>query len=620
MFPEYDVIVVGAGHAGCEAAHAAATMGSKVLLATMNMQTIAQMSCNPAMGGVAKGQIVREIDALGGMSGIITDKTMIQFRMLNLSKGPAMWSPRAQSDRMLFAAEWRQVLENNPNVDFWQEMVVGLSVKEGQVKGVYTSLGIEIKAKSVILTNGTFLNGLIHIGEKQFGGGRTGEKAAKGLTEQLIQLGFESGRMKTGTPPRVDGRSLDYNKMEEQFGDENPSKFSFTNTSSLSSQRSCFITYTNNTVHETLKTGFSKSPMFNGRIRGLGPRYCPSIEDKINRFAERERHQIFVEPEGWDTVEVYVNGFSTSLPEEVQYKALRQIPGFENAKMFRPGYAIEYDYFPPTQLSATLETHLIENLYFAGQINGTTGYEEAACQGLIAGINAHLKVNEKDPFILNRSQAYIGVLIDDLINKGTDEPYRMFTSRAEFRILLRQDNADLRLTALGNAIGLASQERLDQMLNKKESVKDLLEKLNIIKLKPEEVNPTLEKHNTALIREKANLYSLLKRPQLNIEDIIDEHDYIKQAISEYPKEIRQQAEIHIKYENYIEKEEKLAEKMKSLESYKIPIDLDLSKITALSAEAREKFKKIKPETIGQASRISGVSPADISIMMVYLEK
>lgn len=620
MFPEYDVIVVGAGHAGCEAAHAAATMGSRVLLATMNMQTIAQMSCNPAMGGVAKGQIVREIDALGGMSGIITDKTMIQFRMLNLSKGPAMWSPRAQSDRMLFASEWRFVLEANPNVDFWQEMVTGLLVKNGRIAGVYTSLGIEIKAKSVILTNGTFLNGIIHIGEKQLGGGRTGEKAAKGLTEQLIQLGFESGRMKTGTPPRVDGRSLDYNKMEEQFGDENPGKFSFTNTPNLTEQRSCFITYTNNTVHETLKTGFAKSPMFNGRIKGLGPRYCPSIEDKINRFAERERHQIFVEPEGWNTVEVYVNGFSTSLPEDVQYKALKEIPGFENAKMFRPGYAIEYDYFPPTQLSATLETHLIQNLYFAGQINGTTGYEEAACQGLIAGINAHLKVNERDPFILNRSQAYIGVLIDDLINKGTDEPYRMFTSRAEFRILLRQDNADLRLTALGNAIGLASQERLDQMLNKKESIKNLLENLNTIKLKPEEVNPTLIEFNSAPIKEKVNLYSLLKRPQLNIEDIMNNHESLKQSLAKYPLEIRQQAEIHIKYENYIEKEEKLAEKMKGLESYRIPADLELSKITALSAEAREKFKKVKPETIGQASRISGVSPADISIMMVYLEK
>ena len=620
MFPEYDVIVVGAGHAGCEAAHAAATMGSKVLLATMNMQTIAQMSCNPAMGGVAKGQIVREIDALGGMSGIITDKTMIQFRMLNLSKGAAMWSPRAQSDRMLFAAEWRQVLENNDNVDFWQEMITGLSVKDGRVIGVYTSLGIEIKAKSVILTNGTFLNGLIHIGEKQFGGGRTGEKSAKGLTEQLISLGFESGRMKTGTPPRVDGRSLDYTKMEEQFGDEHPGKFSYTNIPTLTKQKSCYITYTNNAVHDTLKTGFSKSPMFNGRIQGLGPRYCPSIEDKINRFAERERHQIFVEPEGWNTVEVYVNGFSTSLPEDVQYKALREIPGFENAKMFRPGYAIEYDYFPPTQLSATLETHLVQNLYFAGQINGTTGYEEAACQGLVAGINAHLKINEKEPLILNRSQAYIGVLIDDLINKGTDEPYRMFTSRAEFRILLRQDNADLRLTALGNAIGLASQDRLDHMLDKKEKVKNLLEELNTTKLKPEEANPILEKNNTAPIKEKINLYALLKRPQLNIEELINNHEAVKQSIGRYSLEIREQAEIHIKYENYIEKEEKLAEKMKGLESYRIPADLDLTKITALSAEAREKFIKVRPETIGQASRISGVSPADISIMMVYLEK
>lgn len=620
MFKEYDVIVVGAGHAGCEAAHAAATMGSKVLLVTMNMQTIAQMSCNPAMGGVAKGQIVREIDALGGMSGIITDKTMIQFRMLNKSKGPAMWSPRAQSDRMDFAIEWRMVLENNPNIDFWQEMVTNILIKEGRAVGVVTSLGIEIKAKSVILTNGTFLNGLIHIGEKQFGGGRTGEKAATGITEQLIQLGFESGRMKTGTPPRVDGRSLDYSKMEEQFGDEAPEKFSYTDTKPLTNQRSCFITYTNNKVHDILKTGFDKSPMFNGRIRGLGPRYCPSIEDKINRFAERERHQIFVEPEGWETVEVYVNGFSTSLPEDVQYKALTAIPGFENAKMFRPGYAIEYDYFPPTQLSTTLETHLIENLYFAGQINGTTGYEEAACQGLMAGINAHLKSREVAPFILNRSQAYIGVLIDDLINKGTDEPYRMFTSRAEFRILLRQDNADLRLTALGNAIGLASQDRLDLMLNKKESVNTLLNDLKTIKVTPQEINTGLEKNKTASIREKTAVYNLIKRPEIGLENLEAISTTVKTLLTKYSDEEKQQAEIQIKYETYIEKEEKLAEKMKNLDAYKIPVEFDFSKITALSAEAKEKFKKVKPETIGQASRISGVSPADISIMMVYLEK
>lgn len=620
MFKEYDVIVVGAGHAGCEAAHAAATMGSKVLLVTMNMQTIAQMSCNPAMGGVAKGQIVREIDALGGMSGIITDKTMIQFRMLNKSKGPAMWSPRAQSDRMDFAIEWRMVLEKNPNIDFWQEMVTNILIKEGRAVGVVTSLGIEIKAKSVILTNGTFLNGLIHIGEKQFGGGRTGEKAATGITEQLIQLGFESGRMKTGTPPRVDGRSLDYSKMEEQFGDEAPQKFSYTDTKPLINQRSCFITYTNNKVHDILKTGFDKSPMFNGRIRGLGPRYCPSIEDKINRFAERERHQIFVEPEGWETVEVYVNGFSTSLPEDVQYKALTAIPGFENAKMFRPGYAIEYDYFPPTQLSTTLETHLIENLYFAGQINGTTGYEEAACQGLMAGINAHLKSREAAPFILNRSQAYIGVLIDDLINKGTDEPYRMFTSRAEFRILLRQDNADLRLTALGNAIGLASQDRLDLMLNKKESVNTLLNDLKTIKVTPQEINTGLEKNKTASIREKTAVYNLIKRPEIGLENLEAISTTVKTLLTKYSDEEKQQAEIQIKYETYIEKEEKLAEKMKNLDAYKIPVEFDFSKITALSAEAKEKFKKVKPETIGQASRISGVSPADISIMMVYLEK
>ena len=621
MFPEYDVIVVGAGHAGCEAAYAAATMGSKVLLATMNMQTIAQMSCNPAMGGVAKGQIVREIDALGGMSGIISDKSMIQFRMLNKSKGPAMWSPRSQNDRMKFAEEWRFALEQNPNVDFWQEMVSGIVVKQNRACGIITGMGIQIKAHSVVLTNGTFLNGVIHVGEKQFGGGRTGEKAATGITEQLVQLGFESGRMKTGTPPRVDGRSLDYSRMEEQYGDENPEKFSFSNeTSPLERQKSCFITYTNGSVHETLKTGFDRSPMFNGRIKGVGPRYCPSIEDKINRFAERDRHQIFVEPEGWNTVEIYVNGFSTSLPEDVQYKALQKIEGFENVKMFRPGYAIEYDYFPPTQLKTTLETNLIDNLYFAGQINGTTGYEEAACQGLVAGINAHLKTSEKEPFILDRSQAYIGVLIDDLINKGTEEPYRMFTSRAEFRILLRQDNADIRLTSLGHKIGLASEERMEVMLNKKESVDNIIAELKKFKVKPEEVNDELNTLNTATIREKVAVYNLLKRPEIGIAELMEMDPELKNNVGKYPKERWHQAEIQIKYENYIEKEEKLAEKMKGLESYRIPAEFDFSKISALSAEAREKFKKVKPETIGQASRISGVSPADISIIMVYLEK
>ena len=620
MFPIYDVIVVGAGHAGCEAAHAAATMGSKVLLVTMNMNTIAQMSCNPAMGGVAKGQIVREIDALGGMSGIISDKSMIQFRMLNKSKGPAMWSPRTQNDRMRFAEEWRLALERNPNVDFWQEMVTGLLVEAGAVTGIVTGMGIEIKSKSVVLTNGTFLNGIIHIGEKQLGGGRTGEKAAKGITEQLVKLGFESGRMKTGTPPRVDGRSLDYTQMEEQFGDESPEKFSFTDTQPPKIQKSCFITYTNAEVHETLKTGFDRSPMFNGRIKGLGPRYCPSIEDKINRFSERDRHQIFVEPEGWNTVEIYVNGFSTSLPEDVQYNAIRKIPGFQNVKMFRPGYAIEYDYFPPTQLNTTLETNLIQNLYFAGQINGTTGYEEAACQGLMAGINAHLKVNEKEPFILNRSQAYIGVLIDDLINKGTEEPYRMFTSRAEFRILLRQDNADLRLTEIGYGIGLASRSRLDKTNAKKEAVAQIEKILKAVKVKPQEVNESLGDLNTATIREKVPVHTLLKRPEIGVSELLKMDTNLAEKLSSFSKEALQQAEILIKYENYIDKEEKLAEKMKNLESFRIPTLFDFDKITALSAEAREKFKKIKPETIGQASRISGVSPADISIIMVYLEK
>lgn len=616
MFKEYDVIVVGAGHAGCEAAAAAATMGSSVLLITMNMQTIAQMSCNPAMGGVAKGQIVREIDALGGLSGIITDKSSIQFRMLNLSKGPAMWSPRAQNDRMRFAEEWRVQLENIPNIDFWQEMVSGLVIKNGCVKGVRTGMGIEIPSKAVVLTNGTFLNGVIHIGEKRFGGGRTGEKAATGITEQLVELGFESGRMKTGTPPRIDGRSLDYSKMEEQKGDENPSKFSYTNTEPLKEQRSCFITYTNKDVHEALKTGFDKSPMYSGRIQGRGPRYCPSVEDKINRFADKERHQIFVEPEGWNTVEIYVNGFSTSLPEDVQYKALRLIKGFENAKMFRPGYAIEYDYFPPMQLDLTLETKLIQNLYFAGQINGTTGYEEAGCQGLMAGINAHNKVHEKDPFILKRSEAYIGVLIDDLINKGTEEPYRMFTSRAEYRILLRQDNADTRLTRKGFELGLASETRLKNVENKQEEISRIKKQLREIKVNPDEVNSILENKGSALLKERAILYNLIKRPMIEINDFLL-HKELNEKLKWYSQEIIDLATIEIKYEDYIQKEEQIAQKMTTLENLVIP-SINYDQLIALSAEGREKLKKVMPKTIGQASRISGVSPADISILMVYL--
>jgi tRNA uridine 5-carboxymethylaminomethyl modification enzyme len=619
MFPIYDVIVVGAGHAGCEAAHAAAAMGSKVLLCTMNMNTIAQMSCNPAMGGVAKGQIVREIDALGGLSGIISDKSMIQFRMLNRSKGPAMWSPRSQNDRMRFAEEWRLALEHTPNVDFWQEMISGLIVKDGRVLGVRTAIGIEINSKSVVLTNGTFLNGIIHIGEKQFGGGRTGESAAKGITEQLVQFGFEAGRMKTGTPPRVDGRSLDYTKMEEQFGDENPEKFSYSaSTTTLKEQRSCWITYTNKEVHQSLEAGFDRSPMFNGRIQGLGPRYCPSIEDKINRFAERERHQIFVEPEGWDTVEIYVNGFSTSLPEDVQYKALRLIPGFENAKMFRPGYAIEYDFFPPTQLDATLETKLLQNLFFAGQINGTTGYEEAASQGLIAGINASLKVQEKDPFILKRSEAYIGVLIDDLINKGTEEPYRMFTSRAEFRLLLRQDNADLRLTQHGHNVGLASDERLENMLDKKSKTSTLINDLKQKKLNPESINQALEKIGTAQIHEKISIEKLLKRPQIGMQDLLQINDELRTYLTKYSKEVIEQAEIQIKYDSYIDKEQQLVDKLSNMENYQIPNQFDYLAITALSNEGKQKLNKIRPQTLGQASRISGVSPADLSILTVYL--
>ena len=618
MHSNYDIIVVGAGHAGCEAAHAAATMGSKVLLITMNMNTIAQMSCNPAMGGVAKGQIVREVDALGGMSGIISDKTMIQFRMLNRSKGPAMWSPRCQSDRMRFAEEWRLALERNLNIDFWQEMVSGLIVENNQVVGVKTQLGIEFRAKSVVLTNGTFLNGLIHIGEKNFGGGRTAEGKATGITEQLVELGFEAGRMKTGTPPRVDARSLDFSKMEEQKGDENPAKFSYLDTEPLKEQRSCWITYTNQEVHDVLKTGFEKSPMFAGRIKGLGPRYCPSVEDKINRFAEKERHQIFVEPEGWNTVEVYVNGFSTSLPEDVQYAALKKIPGFENVRMFRPGYAIEYDYFPPTQLKQTLETKLIGNLFFAGQINGTTGYEEAACQGLMAGINAHQKAHDKEEFVLSRSEAYIGVLIDDLINKGTEEPYRMFTSRAEYRTLLRQDNADIRLTERGYNIGLASNERLQKVKAKKETTAQLVNELKHKKVKPAEVNEKLEAIGTAPLKEGTSLLNLLRRPNVTLAEIKNLSEEISEYLDQYTEETLEQAEINIKYESYIEKEQQMVDKMQKLEDLAIPADFDYGKLSAISIEGRQKLSKIRPATIGQASRISGVSASDISVLMVFM--
>ncbi len=620
MFPKYDIIVVGAGHAGCESAAAAANLGSKVLLITMNLQTIAQMSCNPAMGGIAKGQIVREIDAMGGYSGVVTDKSMIQFRMLNRSKGPAMWSPRAQSDRMLFSTTWREMLENTKNIDFYQDTVTGILVSDKKITGVCTGLGHKIMAKSVILTNGTFLNGVIHIGEKNFGGGRMAEKPSIGITEQLVTLGFESDRLKTGTPPRVDGRSLDYSKMEEQKGDDEIVGFSYLSLNLIRPelQKSCWITYTNEKAHNLLKTGFEKSPMYQGRIQGTGPRYCPSIEDKINRFSQRDRHQLFVEPEGHNTIEIYVNGFSTSLPENVQYQSLRLIPGFENCKMFRPGYAIEYDYFPPTQLKLSLETKLIENLFFAGQINGTTGYEEAACQGLMAGINAHQKVREQNPFILKRSEAYIGVLIDDLINKGTDEPYRMFTSRAEFRTLLRQDNADLRLTEKAYLLGLASQERMDTVKTKRENVENIKKTLSVLSIEPEESSQYLESIQSSTLLAKQKASQILLRPMVGIKEMIENIPKVKETLRDYDNETLEQAEIQIKYDTYIEKEKELVSKMSQLEDLIIPDNFNYEKLVSLSNEARQKFTKIKPGTLGQASRISGVNPSDVQILMVFM--
>ncbi len=618
MFSEYDLIVVGAGHAGCEAAAAAANLGSSVLLVTMNMQTIAQMSCNPAMGGIAKGQIVREIDAMGGYSGIVSDASMIQFRMLNRSKGPAMWSPRTQNDRMLFAQTWREMLEGTKGVDFYQDMVRELRFKNGKIAGVVTRLGHEIRAKAIVLTNGTFLNGIIHIGEKHFGGGRVGEKASEGLTEQLVRMGFESDRLKTGTPPRVDGRSLDYSKMEEQKGDDEVTGFSFMDTKKPIAQKSCWITYTNPEVHEMLKTGFDRSPMFTGQIEGTGPRYCPSIEDKINRFADKERHQLFIEPEGWNTVEIYVNGFSTSLPEEVQYNALRKVKGFEKVKFFRPGYAIEYDYFPPTQLNYNLETKLIGGLFFAGQINGTTGYEEAACQGLMAGINAHLYIQQEPPLILKRNEAYIGVLIDDLISKGTKEPYRMFTSRAEYRTLLRQDNADERLTEISYRIGLASQERMEKVMQKKSDVENIKKTIHSLLLTPEAINPYFEKIGSAAIHEKQKLDKIILRPNVGLFEIMENIAEVNEHLKTFSRDSIEQAEIQIKYQVYLDKERDLVERMRQMEEHAIPEQFDYQRIKSLGVEAREKLNKVRPRTLGQASRISGINPSDVQILMVFI--